>query len=69
MLPKKAKAPIVFESVSNPTLKRLDPINEVRFFQERETYEIEIEERDRDGAQVASGSYRVSHDNIFLRSV
>ena len=64
------KAPVVFESVSHPTLETLDPADAVRFIRERELYEAELAERAAtEGHEIAPASYRISLDPIFLRSV
>ena len=61
---------VVFEKVSHPILRTLDPADAVRFLRDRELYEAEIKEREaREGTPLKIASYRISVDPIFLRSV
>lgn len=68
MPPKKTKNPVIFEPVRHPILESLDPLDAVTFIQERELYEIEIEEKDKDGKELQAASYKVSVDPQLLRS-
>ena len=66
----KPKAPVVFESVSHPTLETVDPADAVRFLRQREVYEAEIAARgSTDGTPISPASYKISVNPIFLRSV
>ena len=61
---------MVFESVSHPVLRTVNPADAVRFLRDREIYEAEIAERESTySTSISPASYRISVDPIFLRSV
>lgn len=69
MPPKKQKEPAIFQVISYPILETVIPADAVTFKRERERYELEISQKEKDGASMVPASYAVSVDPETLRSM
>ena len=63
------KGPVIFEPISHPILESVDPADAVKFNRDRERYELEIEQKEKDGHPMQPASYRVSVDRQVLKSM
>ena len=63
------KDPVIFQPISHPILTSVDPAEAAKFRRDREHYEVEIEQKEKDGAPLVPATYRVSICPQLLRSV
>ena len=57
----------VFQPISHPVLRSVDPVKVSQFLRDRERYEIEVQERKKEVPTLTTASSRVSVDPGMLR--
>ena len=61
--------PALFTPISHPVLTSLDPRHIISFLEKRESYLLEVEEKNKEGGNITPASYKVSVKPVILRSM